>query len=365
MKKIAILLILIFTVLFVSSCSKKETLLFLNWGEYISDDLVSAFEDKYHVRVVVDIAESNELFYAKLKSGTTKYDLCCPSDYMIEKMYLNNLISEIEIDKLENYKDGIFMDEVYQIMNEMNDSMKDLKEDYENQDISKYHVPYFWGTFGLMYNKENPIFSDLDNNFKPDIFEEENAWKIYFFDESIDDKYKLPLDLRIGMYNVVRFSYAASMIYNMSNPNAILNEVNQNSFKEILSRRKYTLWGGDTLKHSIVADNLDLAFNYTGDCLDMAYVKIQDDGLNFEDLSFYTFTPEVTIAHIDSLVIPKGARHYDLALKFIDFMLDPVSEWINARNVGYCPPLQETYDMIVSSSTPDTNKYPYADFGKE
>lgn len=326
----------------LASCGSRDTLLFLNWGEYINDEVVQAFENKYNVNVVIDIADSNELFYAKLKSGTTKYDLCCPTDYMIEKMYLKNLIQKIDLSKLTNYKDGIFMDEVNQICNEMNSVV---------DGISDYHVPYFWGTFGLMYNKNNSYFSDENHDGNPDIFEKYDAWDVYFSDEKVAAEDRLPDSLRVGMYNAVRFSYAASMIYGCGNPNAELNETNKEMFKEILSRKKYTLWGGDTLKHSIVADNLDLAFNYTGDCLDMTYLKIQE-GENFEDLSFHTYTPELTIAHIDSLVIPTGARNYDLALKFIDFLLDPSNEYLNACNVGYCPPLQKTYDMIVDKECP-------------
>jgi len=46
-------------------------------------------------------------------------------------------------------------------------------------------------------------------------------------------------------------------------------------------------------------------------------------------------------------VIPKKARHLDLAHKFIDFLLDPEIAYLNASVVGYCTPLQKSYEMIV------------------
>ena len=44
-KKYLVLMVLVAIVsLFLSGCSGKETLLFLNWGEYINYDMVEAFE---------------------------------------------------------------------------------------------------------------------------------------------------------------------------------------------------------------------------------------------------------------------------------------------------------------------------------
>ena len=87
-KKYLVLIVLISIISVLStSCSGKETLLFLNWGEYINYDMVEAFEKEYNCNVIVDLADSNELFYAKVKSGTTAYDLVCPAEYMAEKMY--------------------------------------------------------------------------------------------------------------------------------------------------------------------------------------------------------------------------------------------------------------------------------------
>ena len=86
-KKYLVLMVIVSIIsLFVSGCSGKETLLFLNWGEYINYDMVEAFEKEYNCNVIVDLADSNELFYAKVKSGTTAYDLVCPAEYMVQKI---------------------------------------------------------------------------------------------------------------------------------------------------------------------------------------------------------------------------------------------------------------------------------------
>ena len=44
--KLLVLMLIVISTIFFSSCNKKETLLFLNWGEYINDDVVKSFETK-------------------------------------------------------------------------------------------------------------------------------------------------------------------------------------------------------------------------------------------------------------------------------------------------------------------------------
>lgn len=370
------LIFIIFVMListFLSGCSSKQTLLFLNWGEYINEDLIEKFEEEYNCTLIVDIADSNELFYSKLKSGTTAYDLCCPADYMVEKMYLNGLIQEIDFSKLENFAWEKFMDGVLQIEAEMDETMKEIcaeqNRPYRDNEINYYHMPYYWGTFGLQYNRRNPIFEDkytydLDGNLiddtkgdgNPDILQRNNAWDVYMSDPKLPESEQLPANTRIGMYNAARFCYGYVMQYYAGTPNAS-PKVTENieAFKEIISRRKFTEWSNDQLKHSIEAGNLDIAFTYTGDCLDMTYIRIKENSENFEDLDFYVYVPKNTPAHVDTLVIPANSRHLDLAHKFLDFLLEPENSWLNTRDVGYCPPLQEVYDMIVNDIDIDEN----------
>jgi spermidine/putrescine-binding protein len=114
---------------------KSQPYMFLNWGEYINDEAVRLFEEEYNVNVIIDIADSNELFYSKIRSGTTAYDLVCPSDYMIEKMYQKGLLQEIDLDRLTNYDpiNNPFMPGVLGIQSQM----------FEGND--RYGIPYFLG----------------------------------------------------------------------------------------------------------------------------------------------------------------------------------------------------------------------------
>ena len=117
--------------------SKKsaQVLNIYNVGDYIDEELISKFEEETGITVVYETYDTNESMYQKLKSGSTKYDLIFPSDYMVEKLIDEDLVSTIDYSNIPNYK---------YIMEKFRDSAYDPG--------NKYSVPYMWGTFGILYN---------------------------------------------------------------------------------------------------------------------------------------------------------------------------------------------------------------------
>ena len=152
LKKISSFFLLFILIFSLSSCSGRAQLLFLNWGEYIDEELLTVFENKYNCDVVMDLGDSNEIFYSKLRAGTTVYDVMCPSDYMVEKMYRNDMLLKIDFDKynLEAYKTQEFIAPVKAIFDEMHENTKDVDKDGET--IYDYAMPYLCGTWGIMYS---------------------------------------------------------------------------------------------------------------------------------------------------------------------------------------------------------------------
>ena len=332
-KKIFLSLMLIFS-LILAGCGSQRKLLLLNWGEYINEDLITKFEIEHNAQVVLSLADSNELFYSKIKSGTTAYDLVIPSDYMIEKMMSKDLLQEIDYTKLTNLTDdNQFMDGVLQIQSKMVEGNE------------KYAIPYFWGTFGLMYNKNKPGLEESVTTY---------GWDAYFKPEL------RPSNTKVGMYNVPRYVYAAAMFYLNQSPNEY-SETKLSQAQEALLKANINEWGTDTLKKGIVSNNLDLAFVYTGDFLDMLYLKL-DDGNKLENIAFDIHIPDQTMAFMDAFVIPKKARHVDLAHEFINFFLNPENAYENASVVGYATPLKKSYEMITSYQGSDEwlNAWAYA-----
>ena len=75
--------------------------------------------------------------YPVIEAGAVKYDVVCPSDYMIQRMIENNRLAELNFDNIPKYK-------------EIGQEYLDISKVFDPE--NKYSVPYCWGTMGILYN---------------------------------------------------------------------------------------------------------------------------------------------------------------------------------------------------------------------
>ena len=108
-----------------------------NWGEYIDPDVIDMFEEETGIKVEYNEFVTNEDMFPVVQTGSVKYDVVAPSDYMIQKMISEDLLHEINFDNIPNVKN---IDPVHWETSEIFDPG------------NKYSVPYTWGTLGLLYN---------------------------------------------------------------------------------------------------------------------------------------------------------------------------------------------------------------------
>lgn len=330
MKKWLVMLSFVMLTVALVGCDTRPVLNILNWGEYINDEVVKNFEDEFGINVKISVADSNELFYSKIKSGTTPFDLVIPSDYMIEKMVDEDMLHELDYSLLPNYDEVTYMSGVEHIFESMTATTlarRDVTVDYKD-----YMVPYFWGTFGILYNNRvTGLKSAL----------EAHDWDVFF-----DAATYFP-DARRGMYDVPQMAYAAALLYRDLDPNSYSSTL-LNQAKTDITNAEFMHWGDDQLKRDIESDNLDMAFTYTGDYLDRLYLQL-DEGKTLEEVKaeFDMFIPHNTLVFIDGMVIPKTAKHLDRAHLFINYLLDPDVVALNSEVVGYATALEEAYDIIT------------------
>lgn len=144
MKKIisaVLITVMLMTALsFLTACSSYDnTLYVLNWGDYIKPSLIKQFEKETGYKVKYTTMTSNEEMMIKLRSEDCIYDLCFPSDYVIEKLIEEDLLAEINKDNIPNLS---------------NIDPKFLELSNQFDEGCKYSVPYMWGTVGIVYNTE-------------------------------------------------------------------------------------------------------------------------------------------------------------------------------------------------------------------
>ncbi|AME09703.1 MULTISPECIES: ABC transporter substrate-binding protein [Gemella] len=303
-----------------SGGSDKQTLTIFNWGEYIDPELIKDFEKETGIKVVYETFDSNEAMLTKIQSDSTPYDIVIPSDYMIKKMKKLNLLNKIDKNKLENF-------------DTLDPKLLDKSFDYNNE----YSVPYFWGTVGILYNK-NKVPKDLKF-----------------------DKWNDLWDNRL-QNNILLIDGAREMmgIALQSEGNSVndTNEVNLN-----LAERKLELMhsnikaiNADEKKMLMINNEAWVSVVFSGDA---SAIMSENDELE------YSVPKEGTNLWFDNIVIPKTSKNEEAAYKFINFMLKPENAAKNAEFIGYATPSLAAKKLLPKEVTDDEEFYPNLDtFGK-
>ena len=141
-KKIQILVVALMIIVTFAGCGKKDspnTLTVLNYGKYLEPKVLEQFEEETGIKVEYEEYITPENMYTKFKAGAIDYDLICTSDYMIEKLIQEQEVAEMNFDKIplsENLDPAYF----------------DFSKSFDPE--NKYTLPYFFGTVGILYNRE-------------------------------------------------------------------------------------------------------------------------------------------------------------------------------------------------------------------
>ncbi len=318
----------------------SNILYLLNWGEYIDKDLVSLFEKEYHCQVVEEDVTSSEAMYQKITSKTTAYDVAIPGDYTVHQLYNEGYLQELDVknseyENLNRYQE-IFSDGLSTLM-------KKYMVDANGNEFNSYFMPYFWGSYSLIYSKKNPEVGEVlkDKGF-------EALWNRDSFSSSV----------RIGMYDTARWILASFLLSKGDDPNITsydgkkendLSSTIKNDCISALKKVSFDEFGNDSLKRNVANSSLDFCFTQSGDFFDTLYLMYSESReLN---INFDIYVPKTTAAFFDSMVIPTTSNNYDLANKFINFMLRKENAYQNARTIGYSPALKEVVSSFQENST--------------
>lgn len=274
-----------------------QTLYVYNWGEYTGENLIPMFEEQTGAKVVMDQFDSNEQMYIKVANGEV-YDILVPSDYMIERLMQEDMLQKLDQDQLN-------------CLDLLSDGVKGLSYDPKNE----YSVPYFWGTVGIVYDKNKVSEEDL----------EKEGFNIF-----LDQKYKGD----IYLYDSERDSFMMAL-------KALGYSMNTSDEKELNEAYEWLLECVNTMEPEIVTDEIidnmaqgrkALGLVYSGDA---AYIMSEN-----EDMGFYL--PESgTNLWSDAMVIPKNAKNVELAHEFINFVSEYEGAMDNSSFVGYTSPNEE------------------------
>ena len=306
MKKILSAFLISTAILFTTGCGAEEddanVVIVYNWGEYIDPEMLEQFEEETGIRVIYDEFETNETMYPKVEIGAAEYDVVCPSDYMISKMIQNDLLMELDFERLPNAKQNIGTQYWQQ------------SEGFDPG--NRYSVPYCWGTVGILYNKtmvDEPITS----------------WA-QLWDEKYRDE--------ILMQDSVRDAFmVAEKIYGYSMNT--LDEKELSAAKDALIAQKplvqaYVI---DQVRDKMIGGEAAIGVIYSGEAI---YTKYENSDLE------YVIPEEGTNVWIESWFILKNAPHKENAEKFIDFMCRSDVALKNFEYITYSTPNEAAKALI-------------------
>lgn len=278
--------------------SEGTTINVFNWGEYISDtyadglvDVNTEFELLTGIKVNYVTYESNEDMYPKIKNGGASYDIIIPSDYMIERMIAEDMLMELDVSKLPNYR-------------YISDEYKNMYYDPDN----KFSVPYNVGMVGLIYNKK--MVEEKPVSWKA-LWDERYAGKILMIDN--------PRDAFAVAQKILGYSLNST------------DEKELSDVAQLLVEQKPLLQGYvmDEIFNKMESGEAAMVPYYVGDFVLMNQVN--------PDLDF-VYPKEGVNIFVDAICIPKSTQNYEAALKYINFLLDPEIALSNALYIGYATP---------------------------
>ena len=283
-------------------------------GEYISDEMLAEFENKTGSKVVVDNFDSNEQMYIKIANGDS-FDVLIPSDYMIQRLIGEDLLMKLDPEKVD------------EALVQVDDQILDLPYDPQNQ----YSVPYFWGTVGIVYDKNKVDLADL----------EKDGWGIF-----ADEKYKGD----IYLYDSERDQFMAAL-------KNLGYSMNTSDPKELAAAYDWLVNIVQTMEPEIVTDEIidnmangrkALGMIYPGDA---TYVMQENENMG------YYLPKEGTNVWVDAMCIPKNAQNVDLAYAFINYVAGYEAQMMNSTYVGYTAANKEVEDELASTDFEGINSY--------
>lgn len=275
------------------------------FGDYIDPALIEEFQEETGIEVVMDTFDTNEEMYPVIKNESVKYDVICASDYMIEKLIDENLLTEIDYASIPNVAN-------------LEKSYLQLSETFDPG--NRYAVPHTWGTLGILYN--NQKIPDGSITSWNDLWKTEYGGRIVMPD-SMRDTLAVALKAKGYSLNTVSEDEVAEAA-------AYLKEQEKLVYK----------YANDSARDILLGGSADIAVLWNGEVL---YCREENPDLSFcvpEEGSEY-FT--------DSWAIPAAAENRENGLKWINFMLEKQVAMKNFEYLTYSIPNLAVIDAVKGS----------------
>jgi spermidine/putrescine transport system permease protein len=297
-----------------STSDAEKALHIFCWSEYIPQQIVDAFSADTGIKVSMETYSSNEEMLAKLFAGGGNYDIIQPSEYVIEGLIKESLLTPIDHASIPN--------------------MKNLAPEFTNMSFdpgNKYSVPYMAGSVGIIVNTE--VVQDDIKSYN-DVFQEKFAKNIVVLDDARE---------------IVSWGLESLGI-----PVNEVSDENLAKVKPLLEKwlPLVKVFDSDSPKTALLNGDVALGVVWAGEGAIL---------LN-EDEKFKWIVPaEGGHLFVDSLAIPKTAKHVKNAELFINYVLRPDVSAKISEAFPYLNPNLAARELLTPAQRNNPASFPTAD----
>ena len=332
MKRVFVLILTAILSLFsFAGCGSAETqtvLRICNCEDYIDESILSVFEEKYNVKIEYSTFGTLENLYNDIIITPDRYDLICPSDYMIEKMAKEGMLQKISFTENGNYNTYV---SPY-----IKDTFENIKWNDGQDSLADYAGCYMWGTLGLVYNPEYVDHEDMKSwsslwseKYKTQSTIKDSIRDSIFMGMAYANKAELDmlsLKLKNGEIDVAAYNSRLSVIFNDTSEESV------EKVEKCLKDLKKNIYGFevDSGKNDVASGKININFAWSGDAV-YAMDQAEEQGVEL----CYSVPDEGSNVWFDGWCVPKSSKQADLAVKFIEFLSDPEIACINMEYIGY------------------------------
>ena len=277
-----------------------------NWEDYIDPAVIDIFQKETGIKVNYMNFTTNEDMIVQVEANPGAFDVCFPSDYIVERMIAKDMLAEINFDNVPNAQ--------YTLSNLLNPS-------YDPANV--YSIPYMWGTVGILYNTNK-------------VTETVESWSILW-----DTKYAND----VFMMDSIRDSMGITLKYLGFSMNTKEIPALMAAKQKLIEQKQSGVvkaYQVDETKDKMVAGEGALALMWSGD----AQYAID---LN-ADLAF-AVPKEGSNIWVDPMVIPKDARNKENAEAFINFLCRPDIAQMNCDYIRYSSPNSGAIELMGEEYT--------------
>ena len=313
--------------------TEEKVLNIYNWPDYIAKDMVANFEKETGIKVNYQTFENNEALHAKLVAGNTGYDIVVPGAVFAKPQIDGGLLAKLDKSKVSHYAnlDPAIMEKLVMI---------DPGNDYL--------VPWGWSFTTVGINKAK-VAKALGSTPLPD-----NAWELVF-NPVYTEKLK---SCGIAYLDSPTEVLPPAMHY--LGKNAYSNDVaDHKAAGDMLAKvRPHIRMFSSTMIDDLAGGKACVALGWAGD-INIARTRALENKSGNEVEALLPKTGGLIF--MDTLAMPKDAKHPNNAYAFIDYFLRPEVSASLTNELGYATANKASLASVKPEIAQDPAVFPDAE----